>query len=215
MWTVGVAAITLGRQTCRDTSQYGQTTTFQRFYGVGTGTFVEFGCANGVENSNTYMLECLGWSGFCVEPVDQIRSRAHGYQGAVCEPGQHRVNITVAGLSGLHGVQPNLAPFGVKAVGQKSVECYNLFDLRYKHGLEHVTYMTVDTEGNEADILRAYAPLDWVDWLQVECNTKEACDELRALLIGNFSLMRFFPFHNGRGGGDLLLRRRSVVKDLL
>ena len=33
-----------------------------------TGYFVEVGAYNGIDMSNTYLLEKLGWSGLCVEP---------------------------------------------------------------------------------------------------------------------------------------------------
>ena len=32
------------------------------------GTFVEFGCADGIKHSNSYAFEQMGWSGLCIEP---------------------------------------------------------------------------------------------------------------------------------------------------
>ena len=196
------------RRPCRDTSQYGQTTKFLEMHRGLVGTFIEFGCANGIENSNTHMLECLGWHGVCIEPVDTITSRAHGLRGAVCEPGRESVAIVVANKDGLHGVRPNLNPFGALATKVKTVKCHDLGVIREQHGMNNVTYMTVDTEGNESDLLEAYMPLDWVTWLQVECNTVRECVRVRGVLMHSFKIVHFFPFDNGRGGGDILFRRR-------
>ena len=198
----------LYRGACADVSQYGQTTAFLKRHGASRGTFIEFGCANGKENSNTHMLECLGWYGVCIEPVDIVRSRAHAYSGAVCKPGENATEVVVASLSGLHGVRPDLDAFHAKQMGVKRVRCYNLNILRQQHALKHVTYMTVDTEGNELELLKSYAPLDWVTWLQVECNTAQACDHIRTFLKGEqFEMKHFFLFRNGRGGGDMLFKR--------
>lgn len=208
MFAVSTLA-TLRHGACADVSQYGQTTSLLKMHGASIGTFIEFGCANGEENSNTHMLECLGWHGFCVEPVDVVRSRAHAYSGAVCKPGDNATDVVVASVSGLHGVRPDLEAFHARQAGVKRVRCYNLDVLRKQHALRHVTYMTVDTEGNELELLKSYAPLNWVTWLQVECNTAQACDNIRTFLKGEQFLMKqFFLFRNGRGGGDMLFRRR-------
>lgn len=71
------------------------------------GTFIKFNCANGKENSNTHMLECLGWYDFGVEA-----SRAHAYSGAVCRPGDSATDVVDRGFkSVLHGVCLGLEAF--------------------------------------------------------------------------------------------------------
>ena len=209
MAMLAATLLALSLSGCVDVSQYGQTTALRQMHGAASGTFIEFGCANGKDNSNTFMLECLGWHGFCVEPVDVVRFRANAYSGAVCTPGQNATDIIVANMDGLHGVDPDLGAFRARRASVKRVRCYNLDDLRKRHDLHHVTYMTVDTEGNELELLQSYAPLDWVTWLQVECNTRHACDNIRTYLNKiSFTMKRFFPFKNGRGGGDMLFRHR-------
>ncbi len=206
-----IPLVWLCARACEDTSQYGQTTALLQLRGRGAGTFIEFGCADGRSNSNTHMLECLGWRGICIEPVDTIHGRQHGYAGAVCEPDKESVDIVVASVEGLHGVNPDLGPFGAQQRDVKRVKCYNLHHLRKQHDLGNVTYMTVDTEGNEAELLQSYKPLDWVTWLQVECNHRKACSDVRAILGDDFMLKRFVPFNNGRKGGDLLFRSKTRV----
>ena len=84
---------------CVDVSQYGQTTALLNMYNKPSGTFIEFGCADGVQNSNTFMLECRMERGLhrtsrCVD------FRKNAYNGAVCKPGQNETQIIVANLDG-------------------------------------------------------------------------------------------------------------------
>lgn len=193
---------------CKDTSQYAQTSFFLSLHREVNGTYIEFGCGNGIHNSNTYMLECMGWTGFCVEPVNIIQNRAFAYNGAVCPPGKTKTSIAVASKDGLHGEKPNLDMFGARVIDTKIVQCYNLNQLRKKHRMNHVTYMTVDTEGNELELLLAYSPIDWVTWLQVECNTRYDCIKLKRALHSQFKLVSFISFGTGEGGGDLLFKHK-------
>lgn len=203
--------------TCPDASQYGQSSFFlstlrQQNHNVPK-TFIEFGCADGRENSNTWMLECLGWHGFCIEPIDTIRERKHGYRGVVCAPKKEgkTENVVVSRLPGLHGIKPNLAAFGTDAVRTERVKCLNLNTLRRQLNMTEVGYMTVDTEGNEASLLRAYKP-DWAVWIQVECNDRAACDAIKSIMRPRYILVHVFLFHNGRGGADMLWRRRQRTR---
>lgn len=96
-------------------SQYGQTPKFLKLSRLAFGSFIEFGCADGVRDSNTHMLECMGWKGFCIEPVETVMGRKHAYAGAVCPPNQSSVDIVVASLNGLHGANPDLKSAGQMA----------------------------------------------------------------------------------------------------
>ena len=193
----------------KDTSQYKQTTFLLRKISSGTPrTFIEFGCRDGTAHSNTKMLEQMGWEGICIEPVETIRGRLHPYQGAVCPPsdeGTH-VNIMLASAPGLHGIAPDLSGFRARPAGIKRVECFNLNTLRENHDLGRVGYVTVDTEGTEAQLLRSYNFEDWAHFLQVECNNAPACSIIKRILRRNFELIHTIQFHNGHGGCDLLFR---------
>ncbi len=45
----------------------------------GDGCFVEIGCLDGIEYSNTYFFEKIGWNGVCIEAhndfIDDLRNR--------------------------------------------------------------------------------------------------------------------------------------------
>ena len=58
------------------------------------GTFVEFGCSNGIRNSNSLLLEReYGWNGLCIEPNPfeakfAIKNRKHGIHALISYPAQ-------------------------------------------------------------------------------------------------------------------------------
>jgi hypothetical protein len=59
------------------------------------GTFVEFGCADGITNSNTYDLEQLGWYGLCIEAnvnsynLAKRNGRKHVINSLIGPPGNY------------------------------------------------------------------------------------------------------------------------------
>lgn len=198
---------------CTDHSQYGQTKfILDRVTRALPKTFVEFGCRDGTVHSNTKMLECRGWKGACVEPIETIHSRKHGYQGAICSPQDEgtRKPIIIASAPGLHGTNPDLGAFHHHKIGTKNVQCLNLDHIVASLNLSAVGYITIDTEGSEEEIIKAYWPLPWAtNFVQVECNTDAACSGIRRIMSPLFSFIHFFPFNNGRGGGDTLWHRHT------
>ena len=126
------------------------------------GSFVELGAYDGIENSNTYFLErCARWDGLLIEgqPKNFELLRHSGREAqminsAVCNAGQHIVNMTteggtVAGTPGLAG-----AAFEAKwrkARGKEvvSVPCAPLHAVFKRGGIELATFFSLDVEGSE------------------------------------------------------------------
>eukprot|EP00747_Dinoflagellata_sp_TGD_P197906 gnl/TRDRNA2_/TRDRNA2_69865_c0_seq2.p1 gnl/TRDRNA2_/TRDRNA2_69865_c0~~gnl/TRDRNA2_/TRDRNA2_69865_c0_seq2.p1 ORF type:complete len:614 (-),score=69.06 gnl/TRDRNA2_/TRDRNA2_69865_c0_seq2:52-1893(-) len=150
------------------------------------GTFVEFGALDGKYHSNTNFFEThLHWRGALAEPsqhfahmLGQNRPRSLGLQGAVCgrEGLRNFVDTPWPGLSGLEDTYDPALLAKMKA-GQlwfnitsiTPVQCHTLQELLDKANLQHVNYMTVDTEGSEFETLSTF-PFDkyQVDLIQVE-----------------------------------------------
>ena len=63
-WSLSTSACCT--QSGNDVASYLFTDIMQRANKLGT--FVEFGCADGVTHSNTYAFEKMGWKGLCIEP---------------------------------------------------------------------------------------------------------------------------------------------------
>lgn len=133
------------------------------------GYFVEFGAADGVQHSNTYLLESqFGWKGILAEPsrsfhADLAKSRSASLDERCVwkiTGEQLTFNDTEAGvLSTLDQFSDDdgHAEARKKSVAKYPVETVSLEDLLDSHHAPpEIDYMSVDTEGSEFEILSAY-----------------------------------------------------------
>ena len=139
------------------------------------GIFIEVGANNGLTYSNTYFFEKeLNWRGMCIEPLPHVFEELQKNRpGSICingcianQPGKTQflsINGYSEMLSGILGkydprhlerIENELNLYG----GEKQiieVPCYRLNDLLDKHKINHVDYLSIDTEGNEFEILQS------------------------------------------------------------
>jgi len=158
------------------------------------GFFVEFGATDGIELNNSYLMETkFGWSGILAEP-------ALGWH----ENLKHNRNCTIetrcVWRASNETLRFNEAPRGEKSAistftkpsyklrGQSySVETISLNDLLEKHQApEVIDYMSIDTEGSELDILKAF---DFNRWsarvMTIEHNYTPQQQEIYRLMTSN------------------------------
>lgn len=136
------------------------------------GFFVEFGALDGIQDSNTYLLEKeFGWTGILAEPANIFRSKLADNRSSIVD---HRA---VAGSSGqilefketmtqlgFSGLIDYFDPNDMHAVRRKeslgeiySVTTVSLNDLLSEHNAPKIIdYMSVDTEGSELSILENF-----------------------------------------------------------
>ena len=204
-------------------AQYGQDRwMFERFASKVPHTFVEFGCRDGIEHSNTAGVEAAGWKGICIEAIEDIKPvRKLRYKGAICDPAMEGKSITFdMSLPGLHGVKgtTDFSMFEPSARRTKEVQvpCLSLPRLLQKNDMKHVGYMTVDLEGGELAFLGHFDFSSFrVDILQVECNTAALCAKTKAKVEAN----GFMQIHKHKfaypptGGGDLVFQNLAMTKD--
>ncbi|MCB1671549.1 MAG: FkbM family methyltransferase [Gammaproteobacteria bacterium] len=140
------------------------------FHGKPNGFFVDIGAYDGVEISNTWLLEQLGWSGICIEPIPEIfalldRNRnCSKYNVAVSslaagEAGFVKVSERL-GLSGLQQQMPERIRKGLEKQGleleQVTVKTMTFGEIMRNHpqvGL--VDFLSIDVEGAELDVLES------------------------------------------------------------
>ena len=157
-------------------SQYGQDRYLHEtfFRDRTAGTFVEFGALDGLLDSNTLFFEQhLGWSGILIEPnPDAFRllqaNRPHCRLENIAISNENatrsftKIEGGLYGWSGLQSdiepehqarIEQRIAPESVKTI---EVEVHDLAWLADKHGLTHVDLMSIDTEGSEEKIMRAF-----------------------------------------------------------
>ena len=132
------------------------------------GYFVEFGAADGVRLSNTYLLEReYGWSGIVAEPAAnwhralRANRTCHIETRCIWSESGRVLSFNESPKSMLSTIASfSDGDFHAKRRGrgkQYDVETISLLDLLEQHNAPSlIDYLSVDTEGSEYDILRSF-----------------------------------------------------------
>jgi len=130
------------------------------------GFFVEFGATDGVNLSNTHLLEkVFGWNGILAEPAtcwhEKLRANRDTSISTKCvwsRSGEKILFNEVAELSTIDAFTE--CDWHDRSVGQRyEVETISFNDFLYEHNApQAIDYLSIDTEGSEFDILNN---LDW------------------------------------------------------
>jgi FkbM family methyltransferase len=138
------------------------------------GYFVEFGATNGVELSNTFLLEKeFGWSGICAEPgkvwhKELTKNRkCHIDYHCVWNVTGKKISFHESELAYLSTVSEykTAADANIKnrMAGKKyDVETITLEDLLNKYSApKRIDYLSIDTEGSEYEVIRDFDFQSW------------------------------------------------------
>jgi FkbM family methyltransferase len=160
------------------------------------GYFLEIGASDGINLSNTYLLEKeYNWSGICVEPIKD------DYQKLILNRSCHCSNNAVYAISGeklefdiyeynlLSGINKHNTVYNGQAIKEKIiVETISLNDLLKKYNApKFIEYLSLDTEGSEYEILSSF-DFDYykIGLIHVEHNFEESKRKLiKELLLKN------------------------------
>lgn len=114
------------------------------------GWFVDVGAYDGVESSNTYALEKMGWRGLCIEPNREAFERLRANRD--CLLSGYAISATDETL-----------PFDGMSIGSgPPVDCRSLAHLLDVVGAPPVIdYLSIDVEGHELAVL---AGMDFDRW---------------------------------------------------
>jgi FkbM family methyltransferase len=192
------------------------------------GFFVEIGAHDGIGYSNTYYFEKLGWKGICIEPHPEVFNKLKLNRSCTClQLCVSNVNgqvdfLKVNGhfdeireypemLSGIYQsydpkhllrVEKEIKAFG-GSVEHIKVESSTLRDIFKDHNVHYVDFLSIDTEGNEYDILTS------IDFSKVTIKT--------IAVEVNFKSTKIYDFLTSRGyvllkriGGDEVYCREGV-----
>jgi FkbM family methyltransferase len=176
------------------------------------GYFVEFGATNGVDGSNSWLLEKqFAWSGIVAEPArcwhGQLRMNRNCIIETDCvwrdsnsvltfnetDSGEYST-IDSYSASDLHGQE--------RATGKRyDVNTISLEDLLEKHGApREIDYLSIDTEGSEYAILSDFN-FDKYQFRVITCehNFSPARDKVHDLLTRNgyFRKLRYASIFDG------------------
>lgn len=125
--------------------------------GKKSGYYVDVGSGDGIEHSNTYLLDRIGWKGVCVEPFPRNMERRTCQvfsQPAYSESGK-RVQFRAAG--DLAGIESHLGGYKERVSEAPLVELVTttLDEILEKAQAPNwIDYMNIDVEGAEYEVLR-------------------------------------------------------------
>ena len=136
-------------------SQLGQDEwVIEKLSGKRGGTFIDIGAYDGIDMSNSYLLECsYGWTGVCVEAnpdvYPQLRTNRNCMTINKAAWGEPDTTVRF----NKHYKYEMLS--GIALLGDTSVETVTLNQLAAMVG-KTIDYISVDTEGSEIEILKAF-----------------------------------------------------------
>jgi FkbM family methyltransferase len=150
-------------------SQFCQDLHVLNFYNLKkNGYFIEIGASDGIEISNTYLLEkSYEWTGICVEPIpyrfdDLIKNRTKSFccNNAVYKESNMHVDFDIANNGdGISGISDKIDCHKKAVDANKTtikVETISFNDLLKKYNAPYyIDYLSLDTEGSELDILQS------------------------------------------------------------
>lgn len=127
---------------------------FDNGYLSAPGFYIDLGSADGTINSNTKILDLLGWVGICVEPNPVYLG---SYKERIC-------NLIKKAVTTYEGVVKfDFHPIGeigcISEEGQ-DVECTTLSNIVRQNNVTQIDLLTIDLEGHEYDVLNGYFTTD-------------------------------------------------------
>lgn len=171
------------------------------------GFFVEFGATNGIDLSNTYLLEKeFGWKGILAEPArrwhDQLKKNRNSHIETDCVWSNTGSTLTFNEVDS--GELSTIASFsssdnhrGARRHGTSySVKTISLNDLLDKYNApKEIDYLSIDTEGSEYEILRNFDFDKYrIKVITCEHNFTSAREKIFSLLQQNGYLRKFPEF---------------------
>jgi FkbM family methyltransferase len=162
------------------------------------GYFVEFGATNGVDISNTYLMEKeFGWSGILAEPAkcwhEKLKSNrsCHIETDCVWTHTGKILNFNETEMAELATISEYSENDYLKESRRNGttykVNTISLFDMLVKYDApKKIDYLSIDTEGSEYEILRNFDFSEYkFEVITCEHNYTELRENIRTLLSKN------------------------------
>ena len=201
-------------------------TLFQKDF---AGTFVEFGCSNGIRNSNSLLLEREhGWNGLCIEPNPfeakfAIKNRKHGIHALISYPAQDYKYAAMSGhcaqgsgiVEFMNEWSKNNLKTCPKARGEQlnyvTIPGVNLETLLEENHMPSVTWISADCEGCEWTFIQNF-DFDKYD-VRVFSYETSANRETQAK-IENLLTEKGFSKHNWKGNDAVYTRNMAQNREV-
>ena len=142
------------------------------FKGKKNGIFVDIGANDGINFSNTYFFEKeLSWKGICIEPLkgafEKLEENRNSININACASNEDKQDcfLSISGYGEmLSGLKSKYDPQHLQRIFDTSqkhgcvveeiqVQCYDINKILKKYSFEKIDLLSIDTEGNELEIL--------------------------------------------------------------
>ena len=189
------------------------------------GYFVEIGANDGINESNTLLLEQhYGWRGLLIEPVPEMyqrccrnrpnavvvncacldpqRCKDEEIRMTACDQFSFVSDLMPSGdrdalLELSQKCQPGVVPHDVR------VPCKTLSSVLSEQSIGVIDLLSLDVEGSEVELLKGLDPIHWPNWILVEIN-RSSLDLILKELKGEYDVVDTY-FEK-----DALLKLRSI-----
>jgi FkbM family methyltransferase len=185
-------------------SQNNQDLLVTYYYGDSPGFFVEFGAMDGIELSNTLLLEkYYGWSGIVAEPlpifsdkISENRSCSIEYKCVSNKSGEvvefYETSFPALSTIADYAYSDHWGKTREDHIVHK-IETISLKDMLKKHNAPKIVdYLSIDTEGSEFDILSAFDFSTRFNIITCEHNNSSMRDPIYQLLTSQ-GYKRVYP----------------------
>ena len=175
------------------------------FKNSSNGYFIEVGANDPITNSQTYLLEELGWTGVLVEPLKACyeqcvakRPKSKVFNVACTSPekiGEQTIyfsheNDVMASLE--KNVDDSYLEYGKEA----KIEAVTLNSILENTGIEKIDFLSIDTEGTELDVLRGFDIKKYKPRLILLEDKLNTLGKHKFLLNGGYKLVRRIGVNN-------------------
>jgi FkbM family methyltransferase len=140
------------------------------------GFYVDVGSADGIQNSNTYVFDRLGWKGICIDPfpTNMEKRTCQMFRQPVFSESGKKVQFRVAGENG--GIVDTMNRYKDSNSQAPLVEFVTatLDEILEKaKAPRHIDYLSIDVEGAELNVLQGFSLNNYeVDALTIEHNNE-------------------------------------------
>lgn len=201
-------------------SQYGQDLFVRKLLeDENKGFFLDIGANDGISLSNTYFFEKLGWNGICVEPNPELFNKLE--QSRLC----HCINACITSDDGIVKFIQISGPANMlsKIVNQKDPHSFDRIEkeISQKGGnkkiididsispstlfkrfeISNVDFLSIDTEGNELQILKA------IDYSNISIKVISVENGTRSSTIFRFLTSKGFKLVTCIGCDEVYIRK--------
>jgi FkbM family methyltransferase len=184
-------------------SQFGEDQILARLFSdTEMGTCVEVGAHNGVQLSNTYYFEQIGWRCVLVEPAPHLcaairkHRRSPVFECAASEREGQAILHTVEGADVYSTLKETGGPDRAASEGDKTqgtpVRTRRLDDILVEARVDRIEFISIDVEGHEMSVLRGFSIERWKPRIAIIEDNSDLSDDSVARFLRDRGYVRFY-----------------------